>query len=300
MFLYHVVFGAVAVGLFFKRVQNTNDNADFLKRMMLLFVAVTAVMLVYWIDPQGWKGIIPLNISMALTLLACSIGTSGLYFIASGLISTLGKISPALAETMEKGDRVKRYAINIKNVLDCVAFLLFCIFPEYTWLLYGLFGIWTSLCYSFLTVVTTYCGFYLVKEMEGISQVGKSGKSFGDTVVRIKRYLRDTVAAELVIRPLVIAVSVWWLVGKYNPSNYYDAPSFGMNLFINFSAVLDSLVLTSMLQLYFTLGYGNQVVETKETFVMMILSRLFVPKRKSTITTQSQDVVTSGQSLGQA
>jgi len=254
-------------------------------------------MIVYWIDPQGWRGWIPMNINLATVVFACSLGTSTSYLIASGMVSTLGKISGELNLKIEKGDRIRAFAVNTKHTGDLLSIVLLIALPKYTWLIYGIFHAYTAIVYMTLNAVAVYCGRMLANEMDRIS-ANVNGNSLGDATGKLRRYVRDTIVSELVLRPLGIATIIWWIQGEYSPDNYYNAPSFGMNLFINFSGVLDSLMMLVTLNLYISLGFGTKSIPSaKDSFFMTLLSKVFVSNNK-TISSGS-NAITSGASVGQ-
>jgi len=283
------------------KIRKAPGNTEFLQKMLSSFIIITVCTILYWIDPQGWKGIIPLNISNALVIVACSVGISGMYLIGSGLVSTLEKISPELTEKFQKGDRLKIFVINAKHLLDFLAIAMMCILPDYQWVFYGIYLIYTSVAYSSVCMLTVYCCFHLVREMQRLGDTSKKGaQSFEETSRRMKRFLRDAVFGELFMRPLVLASAIYWLMGQYNSHNYYETPSFGMGLFVNFGMMADSLIIMTMFNMYNTLGYAAKPqVHGKDTVVMVLLSKLLVSGRDKAHSTESHGI-TSGQSGVQA
>jgi len=296
MLVSNVLIAVGALTVLSIRIRTTPENAAFLQKLRATFGFAAICMIFYWIDPQGWRGIIPLNVNLAALMIACSFNTSGTYLIGSALLSTLGKISPELVERLDKGDSVKGKMINGKHFVDVVCFILIIALPDYTWLVFSVYHIYTAIVYVTINGITVYAGFHLVQEMQKISANTKNS-DLTDATMKIKHYVRDTIVSEIVIRAFTVATIVWWLMGRYSPSNWYGAPSFAMCLFINYSGLLDSMITLVSLNLYSQFQLGAKVSHTgKDSLFMTLLSKIFVSGQTKTL---SSDAMTSGASVRQ-
>jgi len=259
-----------------RQAERLQQDPKFLQILRALLLLEGSCQVAYCIDPQGWLGYIPLNVSWAFTMGVCCFGSTALYFVTNGLFSTLGKVSPQLSERMETLNNWKIIACNTKVASDFLMILLVLTLPDYTWLFVAFGVLYSSVVYISVYVLTQYVGKKLVEEIRRLkSNTAKNGLQ--DTASKLNIFLYCYSSVEIILRPLVIVSGIWWAAGHYSPNNYYEAPSLGMALFINGIAIMNSTVSFSMMQLYARFDLGRKDISLpKETFVIAVLAKLAI------------------------
>jgi len=255
--------------------QQSEGNRGFLERLRMSTSIAGLTLIIYSLDPQGWLGIIPLNISWALICFACSVLASGLYMIMTGLLTSLGKVSVELSDNVERIERFRTIVVNFKCLSDFLIIVGLLIFPQYTWLFVALYGCCSSIGYAALVGVTRYCGYKIIHEFESLANT-KNGAKLNETGHKLKLFLRNGWISEIPIRTLVIATIYYWAHGKYNVDHYYPKPSLAMAFFVNGIALLESSLLLFFMQLYFQFSLGKIHMNVKETVLMSLMSRVMV------------------------